>query len=624
MANDVPATRVESVAFDDLVPIASRLNTASDDLNEALKRIQDRLNELSLGIARFVPIPSTHETLSDGTERHDEESYEYQVGYDRLGDGWALVTRRAHFTDDATDTLSPEDCWQFDEQKALLRSSRELRIAAVAAIPELLKELKGQAQSVLEVVETARRLAGDSNQDSGCDVIREHSRYARLAVHAGTASLVADGDAVTGPAEFLLPAEGAPIVAFRSSQPVTNNFGKDLRLVGLHDGRPFTLVSPVCYTRKPASGRSEGWSLVSPINEPVKIDYSGAGPAKTARVLLNNFDYDCGDPSFSETGVTRIGTPMVIRLTDRQATFNRRADYSSVYSLVRSGLLRSASLTECSFDVLDDSDDDLLALANDVASLLTVAHGASVGVAMVEILDEDNRPARRIVTQPVRSRYRDDAIVDDFNVPRLFEESFEPHVRMRRSRFPWQKLASYCGSLDDMPYIEQKFAALIMAIEFFMRVSLVESGADEERVTKLDLNKLIGETRKRLGWDIPKHYTVRDTLRLLRNAVMHGSEAPVRDSAEFRLLFNKWRLFLFRRILIRLGYQGDVVSPHKGWSGSSVVSDFSAAHNSFDTNEADSHPVAQFVQHLRQHSNAQLAHEATPPQTDLRSPDYRP
>ena len=160
------------------------------------------------------------------------------------------MTRRAHFTDDPTMTIAPGDCWEFDEQKPLLRSSRELRIKAVAAMPELLGSLKAEAEGVLDVVDSARSLASASKGDTACDVIREHSRQARLPVHSGTASLVADGEVVTGPAEFILPAEGAPIAALRSSQPITNNFGKDLRIVGLHDGRAFTLASAVCYTQK--------------------------------------------------------------------------------------------------------------------------------------------------------------------------------------------------------------------------------------------------------------------------------------------------------------------------------------------------------------------------------------
>jgi len=69
MANDAPATRVESAGFDDLIPIARRLNTASDDLNAALKRIEGRLNDLGIGIDLFVPIPDTREVVSDPAEQ---------------------------------------------------------------------------------------------------------------------------------------------------------------------------------------------------------------------------------------------------------------------------------------------------------------------------------------------------------------------------------------------------------------------------------------------------------------------------------------------------------------------------------------------------------------------------
>lgn len=163
MADNVPAARVKSIGFDDLIPVARRLNTSSDDLNAALKRIEDRLNELGIGIGRFVPIPETRQVVSDGQSEPEQWS-EYQVGYDRGGDGWALLTRRAHFRDDPTMTAAPEQCWEFDEEKPLLRSSRELRIKAVAAIPQLLKQLKDEAEGVLQVVDNARRLAGEKGR----------------------------------------------------------------------------------------------------------------------------------------------------------------------------------------------------------------------------------------------------------------------------------------------------------------------------------------------------------------------------------------------------------------------------------------------------------------------------
>ena len=99
-----------------------------------------------------------------------------------------------------------------------------------------------------------------------------------------------------------------------------------------------------------------------------------------------------------------------------------------------------------------------------------------------------------------------------------------------------------------------------MAIEFFIRNCLIEVGQPEDQVTALDFAGLIGAGRKHLGWQVPKHYTTKETTRLLRNAVIHGGALPTADNAQFRLLFDKWRLFLFRRVLIRLGYAGKGVS----------------------------------------------------------------
>jgi hypothetical protein len=126
-----------------------------------------------------------------------------------------------------------------------------------------------------------------------------------------------------------------------------------------------------------------------------------------------------------------------------------------------------------------------------------------------------------------------------------------------------------------------------------MRNSLIEAGQSEDIVANLDFSDLIGATRKDLGWDVPKHYMAKHTTRVLRNAVMHGDELPTTDTTEFRLLFDKWRLFLFRRVLIRLGYKGKVVPPHKGYASSLDVADFSEEYNTFtpaDPNARDPSP----------------------------------
>ena len=153
---------------------------------------------------------------------------------------------------------------------------------------------------------------------------------------------------------------------------------------------------------------------------------------------------------------------------------------------------------------------------------------------------------------------------------------------MQGSALPWRKLTSYCASIEDGSYLEQKVSSLMTALEFFTRTSLHEmTPLDRAAHNDMTLPDLIGAARKELAWDIPKHYTERELYRLLKNAVAHGSELPTSDSAEVRHIFDKWRLFLFRRVLIRLGYRGWVFSPDRGWAACSLVEDLTEAHNTF-------------------------------------------
>lgn len=443
-----------------------------------------------------------------------------------------------------------------------------------------------------------------------CSAITDRSKYARTEVLRGSASILEDGEVIRGIGEFVLPVEGAPIVAFRREDgSFADNFAAELHLTGNVGSTEFQLRAPICYTNKPSKGVDGGWSLVSPINKPVRVSYGVERPIHTAKVLLNNFNYDMGDVVTHERGFTRQGTPLSVQLIDREALFARRPDFDDVFPLVRAGLLRSASLVECGFDVGTESDDEILELSNHIATLCTFGAGASIAVAMLEFRDVDGGVVRQLVTQPIRSRYQHSAVVPDWHVPKLFHDSFAEHVKMQQSRLPWMKLPSYCGAMQDLPYLEQKFAALMMAIEFFTRTSLLESGAAPAWVESLTFGNLLGEARKKLGWELPKHYETGTATREFRNAIMHGSELPDDDIEKLRWRYDKWRLFLHRRVLARLGYTGDVESPHKGWANSSPVNDYSEEHNCFNPKDAESHPFAQFMTHLKEHQAAEKKRE---------------
>jgi hypothetical protein len=442
-----------------------------------------------------------------------------------------------------------------------------------------------------------------------------YRQYARLAPHRGSGTFRLGETTYSGFAEFLLPAGEQAIVAFHSASAQTSqDFGTDLVIEGTCEQGPFRVECPRCYVYgqiEDAPGQGGGWMLVRPINAPARIQYGSPRPATTAVVLLNNFDYRHGDAVTNAGGFTRIGTPLNIAVGDRRITFRHHPLHEQILPLVNAGILHAASLAEFTVEVRPgESEDEALAFGADVAALCTFASGVGVGVAMLDLRDQDGTVTRRVIPQPVTSRFRRSNVVEDWHLSAFFRTTYDEYVVMRKAHPAWQRLASHCGSLEDAPYLEQKFASLIMALEFFMRNCLIEKAQPEAWVAKLDFLELVGAVRKHLGWDIPKHYVARHTIRLLRNAVMHGGELPTRDSTEFRLLFDKWRLLLFRRVLMRLGYDGKVISPHNGWLSNSHVADFSEEQNSFTPADPETDPWGRFVKKLKEQRTRNHAEQA--------------
>ena len=228
-----------------------------------------------------------------------------------------------------------------------------------------------------------------------------------------------------------------------------------------------------------------GWSLISPINGPVRVQYGVPRSAARAIVLLSNFDYRCGDAVTQNEGFTRIGTSLSVDVGHRRGTLRHHYLREEILPLVEAGIPQAASLAEFSVDLVPgESDEEVLTFSTNVASLCTFAAGASVSVPMLDLLDGDGAVARRLIPQSVTSRFRRSDVVDDFHLPEFFGVAFDEYVKMKQLHPAWRRLASYCGSLEDAPYLEQKFASLIMALEFFMRNCLLEQGEPEERVAK--------------------------------------------------------------------------------------------------------------------------------------------
>jgi hypothetical protein len=449
-------------------------------------------------------------------------------------------------------------------------------------------------------------------------VSAEQLKHCKLGTHVGTARLPEHGDddhptkkmvqhfrqltrqevahssTLDYEATCFVPACGPALIALRhsSEDPLTREFGKSLTVVGQSPDGPFRLHCPQYYV-KVTSGREAKpfWAIAAPVNAPTTIDYGAPRTIARVEAIINNFDFQYGnhDQGAPSSKIVLPKNILRVQAAGRPIDFSWRADRQQLRDLADAGLLRSAAFTKFSFAAWEGaSEEDLITFAQDVASLCTFAIGQHSGVPVLTFLDGNGEVVKRFVWQSMESRVRRGGVLDNSEIPTglpgFFAQCFEEHVRMRHSPLPWRRLPFVCAAIEDPPYLEQKFASLMMALEFFINNSLRDrpDSLTQTQIEGLQLPGLLGHARRVLGWDIPGHYTARELYRLLRNAVMHGGELPTKDAAVFRHNFDKWRLFLARRALIRLGYTGKIHSPVSGFGGLSQVDDFSEEGNSFE------------------------------------------
>jgi len=165
----------------DLEPLSKRLNAATDELNAALESIQDKINDLALGVEIWLDGTNDELTRSFGDEwtevdgepvrRWNEDDAArffrlieaQELGYGRLSDGWALLVRTVRYREEryAAGWGLPDGFGGSveSERKPLLRCSRQLRVHAVDRIPKLIEQLHREASRVIDAVEKAKQIA---------------------------------------------------------------------------------------------------------------------------------------------------------------------------------------------------------------------------------------------------------------------------------------------------------------------------------------------------------------------------------------------------------------------------------------------------------------------------------
>ena len=148
MASDEPKYARVQTQFKALSSISASLNTASDELAKAVSVLDEALKKLNIGLTVWV-------TISRWSE--EERAGENQIGYCKVSGKWGIALRHIWglhgLSLDEVDGL-----WLFND------APRDLRLAGVDKIPELIVALSEEAsdttKQVQEKARQVRELAG--------------------------------------------------------------------------------------------------------------------------------------------------------------------------------------------------------------------------------------------------------------------------------------------------------------------------------------------------------------------------------------------------------------------------------------------------------------------------------
>jgi hypothetical protein len=127
-----------------LGPIAAELNRATDAFTAELAEIESRLAEMNLGVTVEDAAQPMHQTHAPEAGKR-----QFFLAYGRAADdSWRLLVREYEVT--AENQWGEPTDWTLRNEKPLLESSREIRMAAAERIDSLINKITDTAQTKLQ------------------------------------------------------------------------------------------------------------------------------------------------------------------------------------------------------------------------------------------------------------------------------------------------------------------------------------------------------------------------------------------------------------------------------------------------------------------------------------------
>ncbi|MBI2818333.1 MAG: hypothetical protein HYX72_15490 [Acidobacteria bacterium] len=159
------SAKVQS-SYQQLSAVAADLNSVSDELGKCIADLDAALKKLNLGVTKWVELRANDDPRTG-------DYWGEELGYAKVGGKWGIALRKVRGNPNWPDDDDSEE-WPFNE------GPRELRLAAIQKIPELLNELSEAATKMAanvraklggaqEVAAAVKQVANQSKGDRASD-----------------------------------------------------------------------------------------------------------------------------------------------------------------------------------------------------------------------------------------------------------------------------------------------------------------------------------------------------------------------------------------------------------------------------------------------------------------------
>jgi hypothetical protein len=151
--------------LEDFLKTAKQLNQASDAVNASLKTVEELLNASNVGVTFWFDAKPLSQSDTTG-DLHPNALSEYftdVLGYARVDGKWCFAAKRLRYVMgyyEGEVRMPFTNVYAAGEPQALLRASRELRLAALRTMPEFLEAFRETiAQTVGQIEAATGKLA---------------------------------------------------------------------------------------------------------------------------------------------------------------------------------------------------------------------------------------------------------------------------------------------------------------------------------------------------------------------------------------------------------------------------------------------------------------------------------